>query len=58
MYEPLLSFKETQNLLGIGRNSLLNLLNNGIIPACKIAGQWKFKREDLEEFVEYQKFSS
>jgi len=56
MYEPLLSFKETQQLLGIGRNSLLKLLNSGLLPACKIAGRWKIQREDLQEFIEFNKF--
>lgn len=58
MYEPLLGFKETQELLGIGRNSLLKILQEGILPACKIAGKWKIQRSDIQEFIEYQKLSS
>lgn len=50
----LYSRKQAQEILGIGKNHMLNLLQNGQIKAFRIGkrGDYKIRKEDLEEFIE------
>lgn len=50
----ILDFNETRKILKIGRNSLLMLMQTGILPAFKLQGKWRVRLEDLEEFIEEQ----
>ena len=43
----ILSLKDLTKTLQIGRNSALYLVQNNIIPACKIMGKWRIIKEDL-----------
>lgn len=37
----ILTFKECQNLLKVGKNTLLNLIHQGELDAFKIGNRWK-----------------
>ena len=51
--EPdLLTRKQCQDLLHIGKSKMLELIHEGYIPARKIAGSFRIEKSDLVEFVE------
>jgi len=50
----ILDFKQTKSFLKIGRNTLLMLLQTGMLPAFKLGNKWRIRRDDLEEFIEEQ----
>ncbi len=50
----IMTFKECQIFLKVGKNTLLNLLHDNEIQAFKIGNRWKIPRESVEEFVRYR----
>lgn len=51
--EPdLLTRKQCQKLLHVSKSKMLELIHEGFIPARKLAGSFRVKKEDLIEFVE------
>ena len=46
-----LSLNEICEYLGIGRDTALNWIKNKGMPSCKIGKFWKFKKEDIDEWV-------
>ncbi|MCM1190049.1 MAG: helix-turn-helix domain-containing protein [bacterium] len=51
--EPdLLTRKQAQNLLSVGKNTILKLISDGCLPAVMIAGSYRIKKSDLIDFVE------
>jgi excisionase family DNA binding protein len=55
--EPrLLTFKEAQTYLGLGRSTLYKLTNGGIIPAIKLTERkWSYDIQELDQWIEKQK---
>lgn len=52
-YEPdLLTRKQAQDLLCVGKNTILNLIHDGYLPAMIIANSYRIKKEDLICFIE------
>lgn len=52
-YEPdLLTRKQAQELLQVGKNTILNLIQEGYLPAMVIANSYRIKKEDLINFIE------
>ena len=52
-YEPdLLTRKQAQELLHVGKNTILNLIHDGYLPAMMIGNGYRIKKEDLIDFVE------
>lgn len=49
----ILSLKDLTKTLQIGRNSALYLVQNNIIPACKIMGKWRIIKEDLIKYIRH-----
>lgn len=51
--EPdLLTRKQCQDLLHISKSKMLELIQDGWIPARKIAGGYRIEKRDLIEFME------
>ena len=50
----LIGVPEACDFLGVHRNTLYKLIEGKEIPAFRLVkgGRWKFKREDLEQWVE------
>lgn len=44
----LITAKEAQWLLGIGRNKMISLLNSKSFPAMKIGNKWYVNKEKLK----------
>ena len=47
---PIMTFAQCQNILHIGKNTLLNMLHDGRLQGFKIGSRWRITREELEEF--------
>ena len=46
-----LSFRETQELLKIGKNTLLGLIRDKSIEAFKIGARWKILKVSVIEYI-------
>jgi len=55
--EPrLLTFKQAQTYLGLGRSTLYKLTNGGTIPAIKLTERkWSYDIQELDQWIEKQK---
>lgn len=53
---PIMTFKECQHILHIGKNNLLAMLHDGRLQGFRIGSQWRITREELEEFIEHAKY--
>lgn len=53
---PVMTFSQCQNILHIGKNTLLNLLHDGQLDGFKIGSRWRITREDLEEFIDHARW--
>ena len=52
--EPdLLTRKQAQLLLSVGKNTILKLISDGYLPAIMIAGSYRIKKCDLIDFIEH-----
>ena len=54
MKKSLMDFKDAKGYLKISRATLYRLLHNGRIPAAKVGGQWRFRKERLDRWIEEQ----
>jgi excisionase family DNA binding protein len=50
--EELLTLKELSRYLKISKPTLYKMVEKGKIPALKIANQWRFKKEDINTWIE------
>ena len=55
-YPIILTLKQCQDILQIGKNLMLYLIHNEEIPAFRVGKQWRIKREDLEHFMADQSY--
>ena len=44
---PIMTFKECQQILHIGKNNLLAMLHDGRLQGFRIGSQWRITREEL-----------
>lgn len=51
MLPRLLTFKQAQEYLQIGKDSLLNLLHSGQLKGFKIKGRWRIHEDDLKDYL-------
>jgi len=49
----ILTFKECQKLLKVGKNTLLFLLHSGQLEAFRIGNRWKIPKECLIDYIKY-----
>lgn len=57
MYENIpevMTVKECQQLLKVGKNTMLELLHTNQIEGFKIGSRWKIKKESVVEFLRYR----
>ena len=47
-----LTLKELQEVLQIGKNTALRLVNEDIITGHRIAGKWLVLKEDVIEYIQ------
>ena len=57
MYEQIpeiMTLKECQQILKVGKNTMLELLHTNQIEGFKIGSRWKIPKESVVEFLKYQ----
>jgi len=53
--DELLTLGELAEYLKISKHTLYKMVEKGKLPALKIANQWRFKKEDINKWVEKQR---
>ncbi|EHK2870874.1 methylation-associated defense system helix-turn-helix domain-containing protein MAD1 [Vibrio alginolyticus] len=55
MVEQILTLKEVAAYLKLAEKTAYRLASEGKLPGFKVGGSWRFKREDLEAWIEENK---
>ncbi|MCW8308693.1 helix-turn-helix domain-containing protein [Acidiphilium sp. PA] len=55
MQDEILTLPDVATLLKVGGKTVYTMARNAEIPAFKVRGQWRFKREDIDAWIEQQK---
>ena len=55
MREDILTIKEVAEYLKVTERTLYRLAQEGRIPAFKVGASWRFKRADIDAWIENQK---
>lgn len=55
MPDEILTLPEVAQLLKVAEKTVYTMAQKGEIPAFKVRGQWRFKREDIDGWIEAQK---
>ena len=51
-FEEIMTLEETAKYLKIGKSTLYKMAREGKIPAVKIANQWRFRKEDINKWLQ------
>jgi len=51
-YPEILTLKQCQEILQVGKNLMLFLVHNEEIPAFRVGKQWRIRKSDLERYIE------
>lgn len=49
--DEVMNVREVAELLHVSEMTIYKLVNKGTLPAFKVGGQWRFKRELLDEWI-------
>lgn len=55
MMDPILTLPEVAVLLKVAEKTVYTMAQTGQIPAFKVRGQWRFKHDDIELWIDEQK---
>jgi excisionase family DNA binding protein len=55
MPDSILTLPEVAGLLKVAEKTVYTMAQRGQLPAFKVRGQWRFKRSDLDQWIEDQK---
>lgn len=55
MTDQVLTLKQVAEYLQLAEKTTYRLAAEGKLPGFKVGGSWRFKREDLEQWIEQQK---
>jgi len=55
MTEPTLTIKELAKYLNVTERTIYNLLERGELPGFKVGANWRFRKEDIEKWIEENK---
>jgi excisionase family DNA binding protein len=58
MQDEILTLPEVAQLLKVAEKTVYSMAQKGQLPAFKVGGQWRFKRADLDQWIEQQKAAS
>ena len=53
---PIMTFAQCQNILHVGKNTLLDMLHDGRLQGFKIGSRWRITRAELEEYIEHANY--
>ena len=55
MIDQILTIKQVAEYLQVTEKTIYTLVQEGSLPAFKVRGQWRFKREDIDKWIEENK---
>ncbi|MGL5369986.1 MAG: methylation-associated defense system helix-turn-helix domain-containing protein MAD1 [Plesiomonas shigelloides] len=55
MDDQILTLKEVAAYLRLAEKTAYRLASEGKLPGFKVGGSWRFKKDDLEKWIESQK---
>lgn len=55
MTGPILTLPEVAILLKVAEKTVYTMAQKGQIPAFKVRGQWRFKQDDIDRWIDEQK---
>lgn len=55
MTERTLTIKELAKYLNVTERTIYNLLERGELPGFKVGANWRFRKEDIDEWIEGNK---
>lgn len=55
MSDEILTLPEVALLLKVAEKTVYTMAQKGELPAFKVRGQWRFKRDDIDAWIERQK---
>lgn len=55
MADEILTLPEVSRLLKVAEKTVYTMAQRGEMPAFKVRGQWRFKRADIDLWIEQQK---
>lgn len=55
MSDEILTLPEIANLLKVAEKTVCTMAQRAQLPAFKVRGQWRFKRVDIDRWIEQQK---
>lgn len=55
MSDSILTLPEVAHLLKVAEKTVYTMAQRSQLPAFKVRGQWRFKRSDLDQWIEDQK---
>lgn len=55
MTDPILTLPEVAVLLKVAEKTVYTMAQSGQLPAFKVRGQWRFKRDDIDQWIDEQK---
>jgi excisionase family DNA binding protein len=58
MTDEILPLNEVAAYLKLAENTAYKLAAEGKLPGFKVGGSWRFKREDVQKWIEEQKLSN
>lgn len=58
MLDEILTLPEVATLLKVAEKTVYTMAQRAQLPAFKVGGQWRFKRVDLDRWIEQQKAAS
>ena len=58
MQDEILTLPEVAHLLKVAEKTVYSMAQKGQLPAFKVGGQWRFKRVDIDQWIEQRKAAS
>ena len=55
MSDEILTLKNVSEYLKLAEKTAYRLAAEGKLPGFKVGGSWRFKREDIEKWIEHSK---
>ncbi len=55
MSEDILTIRDVAEYLKVTEKTVYGLAQKGKIPGFKVGGQWRFRREDIDQWIEEKK---
>ncbi len=50
-----MTVRDVANFLNVDEKTVYRLTQKGALPGFKVAGTWRFKREDIDQWIAKQK---